>query len=118
MLSNLGRREEALAATEEAVKLYRQLAAARPQAFTPDLATSLGALGTALQGVKRYEEAADAFGEGVRLLTPFFQQVPQAFSQLILSLSRYYLQACEAAGCEPDEALIDLPGLIDLEGLP
>ena len=33
-LSALGRREEALAAAEEAVRLYRALAAARPDAFT------------------------------------------------------------------------------------
>ncbi len=37
-LSDLGRREEALAATQEAVDIYRQLAAARPDAFLPDLA--------------------------------------------------------------------------------
>ncbi len=37
-LSDLGRREEALAAAEEAVGLYRELAAARPDAFRPDLA--------------------------------------------------------------------------------
>jgi hypothetical protein len=40
-LSNLGRREEALAATQEAVDIYRRLAQARPDAFLPDLATSL-----------------------------------------------------------------------------
>ena len=38
-LSDLGRREEALAAAEEAVRLYRALAAARPDAFRPDLAS-------------------------------------------------------------------------------
>ena len=37
-LSALGRREAALAAAEEAVGLYRELAAARPDAFRPDLA--------------------------------------------------------------------------------
>ena len=36
-LSDLGRREEALAAAQEAVDLYRGLAAARPDAFTVDL---------------------------------------------------------------------------------
>ena len=40
-LSGLGRREEALAAIEEVTGLYRQLAAARPDAFLPNLATSL-----------------------------------------------------------------------------
>ena len=44
MLSNLGRREEALAASQEAVEIYRRLAAARPDAFLPDLASSVSAL--------------------------------------------------------------------------
>ena len=41
MLSDLGRREAALKAAEEAVGLSRELAEARPDAFTPDLAGSL-----------------------------------------------------------------------------
>src|SRR6201993_2792457 len=40
-LSNLGRREEALAASQEAVDIYRRLAQTRPDAFLPDLASSL-----------------------------------------------------------------------------
>ena len=40
-LAGLGRREEALAAIQEAIDLYRELAAARPDAFRPDLAKSL-----------------------------------------------------------------------------
>src|SRR5258705_9950499 len=40
-LADLGRREEALAAIEEAVTAYRELAAARPDAFLPDLALAL-----------------------------------------------------------------------------
>jgi hypothetical protein len=38
-LAGLGRREEALAAIQEAVAICRELAAARPDAFRPDLAT-------------------------------------------------------------------------------
>ena len=48
-LSNLGRREEALAASQEAVDLYRRLAETRPDAFLPDLAMSLNNLGTPLR---------------------------------------------------------------------
>ena len=40
-LSDLGRREEALEMIEEAVSIYRKLAADRPDAFRPDLALSL-----------------------------------------------------------------------------
>jgi hypothetical protein len=42
MLSNLGRREEALAATQEAVDIRRRLAQTRPDAFLPDLARKRG----------------------------------------------------------------------------
>lgn len=38
-LSQSGRREEALTASEEAVAIYRKLAQDRPDAFLPDLAT-------------------------------------------------------------------------------
>jgi hypothetical protein len=55
MLSNLGvrlaeagRRGEALAAEEEAVAIYRQLAEASPAAYLPDLARSLSNLGNRL----------------------------------------------------------------------
>ena len=38
-LAGLGRREDALAAIEEAATIHRELAAARPDAFRPDLAS-------------------------------------------------------------------------------
>jgi hypothetical protein len=44
-LGRLGRREDALAAIEEAVTAYRRLAEDRPDAFLPDLARSLWAVG-------------------------------------------------------------------------
>ena len=47
-LGDLGRREEALAASQEAAELYRELAAARPDAFRPDLAMSLNNLSVRL----------------------------------------------------------------------
>ena len=44
-MSELGRREDALAAAQEAIDIYRRLAAERPDAFLPDLAMSLNNLG-------------------------------------------------------------------------
>ena len=49
-LSELGRREDALAAAREANDIYRRLATDRPDAFLPDLATSLNNLGNGLSG--------------------------------------------------------------------
>ena len=68
MLSELGRREEALAAAEEAADLYRALAAARPEAFTPYLATSLNTLANRLSELGRREEALAAAQEAAALV--------------------------------------------------
>ena len=64
-LSETGRRDDALARTQEAVTLHRQLAQANPAAHTPDLAGSLANLGTQLAGAGRREEAL-ATGPGSR----------------------------------------------------
>ena len=52
---------------QEAVSLYRQLAAARPDAFTPGLATSLNNLSLRLNDVGRRDEALAAIEEAVEL---------------------------------------------------
>jgi hypothetical protein len=58
-LSDLGRREEALAAAQEAVDIRRRVAAARPDAFLPDLAMSLNYLGTMLSDLGRRSQRED-----------------------------------------------------------
>ncbi len=62
-LSHLGRREEALAAAQEATRLYRTLAEARPDAFRPDLARPLNNLANTLRNLGRPEEALAAAQE-------------------------------------------------------
>ena len=47
--SSLGRRGEALKATQEATGIYRDLAKDRPKVFLPDLAMALGAHSLALE---------------------------------------------------------------------
>jgi tetratricopeptide (TPR) repeat protein len=59
-LSGLGRREEALAAGEEATNTWRELAAARPNTWRPALAESLKTLAGALADLGRREEALAA----------------------------------------------------------
>ncbi|MFE3799301.1 tetratricopeptide repeat protein, partial [Nocardia tengchongensis] len=65
-LSDLGRREDALAAVEEAVGYYRGLAAIHPDAFVPDLAMSLNNQANRLSGLGRREDALAAVEEAVR----------------------------------------------------
>jgi tetratricopeptide (TPR) repeat protein len=78
-LSNLGRREEALAQAQEAVRLCRQLAQARPDAFLPNLATSLNNLANRLSALGRREEALAQAEEAVRLYRQLAQARPDAF---------------------------------------
>ena len=78
-LSALGRREEALAATQEAVDIYRGLARANPQAFLPYLAASLNNLGNRLSALGRREEALRATQEAVEIRRQLAQENPQAF---------------------------------------
>jgi hypothetical protein len=65
-----------VAASEEAVAAYRALAAARPDAFAPDLARSLGMLGQIALS-QDPDAAVEAFAEGMRVLSPLFRAVPQ-----------------------------------------
>jgi tetratricopeptide (TPR) repeat protein len=62
-LGDLGQREEALAAIQEAVTIRRELAAARPDAFRPDLASSLNNLAIRLGDLGQREEALAAIQE-------------------------------------------------------
>ena len=64
-LVNVGRREEALAASQEAVAIYRRLAEGRREAFLPNLARSLNNLGADLGDLRRHEEAIAATQEAV-----------------------------------------------------
>ena len=79
MLSDLGRREEVLAAAQEAAALYRRLAAQQPDAFLPVLAASLNNLGRALSDLGRREEALAAAQEAAELYRRLAAQQPDAF---------------------------------------
>jgi tetratricopeptide (TPR) repeat protein len=78
-LSEMGRREEALQATQEAVEIRRRLAAQHPDAFLPDLARSLNNLGKALSELGRREEALQATQEAVEIRRRLAAQHPDAF---------------------------------------
>ena len=106
-LSELGRREEALAKAQEAVRIREQLAEARPDAFLPDLAMSCGARGMVLTEMGRRGDAADSFKQGVAALKPLFLRSPAVFRDLIGRLVRDYIQSSQSAGQAPDMALLE-----------
>jgi tetratricopeptide (TPR) repeat protein len=66
-LADLGRREDALAAITEAVAIYREVAAARPEAFRPDLTASLTNQSSALAELGRREDALAASTEAAAI---------------------------------------------------
>lgn len=77
--SDLGRREEALTAVEEAVALRRALAEAWPDAFRPELAASLNNLSSFLFALGRREEAFAAAEEAVSIFRDLAAARPDAF---------------------------------------
>ncbi|MEM9457558.1 MAG: tetratricopeptide repeat protein [Myxococcota bacterium] len=64
----LGQREEALASTQHAVALHRDLASRRPRRFLSQLAQSLFSLGVRLNQVGRLQEGLDAQEEAHALI--------------------------------------------------
>ena len=66
-LADVGWREDALAAIEEAVTIGRELAAARPDTFRPDLARALNNLSNRLADLGRTEDALAAIEEAVTI---------------------------------------------------
>ena len=78
-LSELGHREDALAAIEEATTIYRKLAQARPDAFLPNLATALNNISVDYSNLGRMEDALQATQEAVTIYKRLANQRPDAF---------------------------------------
>ena len=66
-MSELGQREQALAASREVVAIRRSLATRNPDAFQPDLARSLSILAGALSELGQREQALAAAREAVAI---------------------------------------------------
>lgn len=66
-LSGRGRREQALAAIDEAVTIHRQLAEALPPVFAPRLASSLNDMADILETMDRQSDADAARAEAAKL---------------------------------------------------
>lgn len=105
-LSDLGRFDEALEAMEEAVVLYRDLAAKRSDVFLADVAMSLTNTGEFLIALGRYEEAFVAAEEALRLLLPFWQRNPGGYDFLMVSLRQDYETAARGSDRKMDRGLL------------
>jgi Trypsin-like peptidase domain/Tetratricopeptide repeat/Anaphase-promoting complex subunit 5 len=86
-LAALGQREDALAASTEAVRIYRELAKTRPDAVRPDLAGSLNNYANWLAALGQREEALAAINEAVQIYRELAKTRPDAFHPLAGSLN-------------------------------
>ncbi len=103
-LNAVGRRDEALAAAQEAVNIYRELAETAPDAFRPNLAMSLNNLGNRLAAVGQRDEALATAQEAVNVYRELAETNPDAFRpDLAMSLNNLGNQL-DAIG-QRDEAL-------------
>jgi tetratricopeptide (TPR) repeat protein len=106
LLRALGRREEALVATQESVEIYRRLSETRPDAFLPDLAGNFANLSGILSELNQPEAAFQSIDEAVRTYASFFLRLPAAFAPWMAMMVQDYLARAEAAGKEPDADLL------------
>ncbi|HLH68398.1 MAG TPA: tetratricopeptide repeat protein [Candidatus Dormibacteraeota bacterium] len=112
-LGELGRREEALEAVQEAVRLYRPLAEQRPEALRPDLAGFLNNLSIRLSELGQREEALQASQEAVELYRPLVERRPDAFRpHLARFLNNLSLRLAELG--RPEEALQAIQEAVEL----
>ena len=79
-LADLGRREEALTASSDALDIYRELATAHPDAFIPDLAMALNNQSNRLGALGRDEDALTAITEAVKIRRELATADPDAFT--------------------------------------
>ena len=78
-LDGLGRQEEALAATEQATGIYRQLAGAHPDLYRPNLAASLSNQSRRLAGLGQREEELAATEQATGIYRQLAQAHPDKF---------------------------------------
>jgi len=78
------------------------LARKQPEAFQPDLAISLGLLGSILVELGDPIQAISHLTEGIHMLFPYAEKHPQAFAPLLDVLLEIYHEACSKAGISPD----------------
>ena len=107
MYSNLKRLDEALAASSESVDIRRLLYGREPGVYGPDLAMSLSVLSDALRAKGRSAAGAAATREGMLAILPALRRRPAIYAELASMLARDHIEACEEAGQQPDDIVLD-----------
>jgi tetratricopeptide (TPR) repeat protein/nucleoside phosphorylase len=112
-LAGLGQREQSLAAIEKAVVLYRILVTRDPEAFEPDLATSLINQGAASSDLGRRQQALDAAREATALRRALARRNPERF-QLVLARSLNTLGTILSEQGQHEQAIAIVREAVDL----
>jgi tetratricopeptide (TPR) repeat protein len=103
-LSELGRKEEALAPVEEAITIRRRLAEADPATHLPDLAMSVNNLGILLAGIGRWDESLCPAEEATDIYRHLAEVEPAAYLP-DLAMSVNNLGASRSQAGRGEEAL-------------
>ncbi|WP_328383525.1 tetratricopeptide repeat protein [Micromonospora zamorensis] len=111
-LANAGLHDQALAASQEAVTIRRQLMQSDPVAYLPDLAMSLANLGVRLSALGRREEALVPAEEAVDLYRQLAKANPTYPPKLAASLNN--LGIWVSALGRREEALVPAEEAVDL----
>jgi tetratricopeptide (TPR) repeat protein len=112
-LGDLGRREEGLAAIQEAVDVYRTLATAHPDASLPNLATSLSNLSVDLGDLGRQDEGLAAIQEAVQIRRELAIARPDVFlPDLADSLNNLSVRLGDLG--RPEEGLAAIQQAVDI----
>jgi tetratricopeptide (TPR) repeat protein len=112
-LADLGRREDALEAIEQAVDIRRKLADARPDAFLPKLAMSLNNLSVSLADLGRREDALEAIEQAVDAYRKLADARPDAFlPDLARSLNNLSVHLADLGRRE--DALVAIEQAVDI----
>lgn len=115
LYGELGCHKEGLEVVHRAVEIRECLNGKNPGVFEPDLAMSLGTLGSIFRD-NDDALAATTFVRGIQVLSRLFLRMPMAFDRLMFKLCNAYVLCCKRAGQDPDEELL-VPILEKLEAL-
>ncbi|HUY49966.1 MAG TPA: tetratricopeptide repeat protein [Streptosporangiaceae bacterium] len=112
-LAQLGRPNEAFPVTQEAVSIYRDLAAGNPDGYRPDLADSLSHFGILVSGLGRPAGALTAAEEAVSIYRDLTAVSPDRYRpDLATSLSNFAATLMELGRhAEAAEARTEVGGL-------
>ena len=111
--SVIGDHAGALKAIQEAVGIYRELAAEQRSAFEPGLATSLNTLSACLSKIGEREKATKAIQESVDIYRQLAAKQPEAFKRELAN-SLNTLSLCLRDIGEPERALAAIQESVDI----